>query len=145
MKKKILILCILAILLASIAVVSADSIDDHEDKGIKYNIPNGYSFSESQAVDKVALGGAGNNGMNYDYTNGPDKVRVGIFDLADPSMTIEDIKGYFGPDIKPKTVGDINGYITKTPSPNYYFYFVQNGKYVFINAPSEAIIEEMLK
>ena len=42
MKKKILIVCMLAILLASIAAVSAELTDDHQDKGINYNVPKGY-------------------------------------------------------------------------------------------------------
>lgn len=143
MKKKILIFCILAILLASIAAVSAELTDDHENKGVKYNIPNGYKFTYQGSSSNTLYDTCSDIGTVYKYSNGVETVEVYIYDLKNPSNSIEDISNDFVSSYKKTNINGVDGYYA-TFSEGEKFLFVENGKLVRIVAPNKALIESMV-
>ena len=143
MKKKILILCIITIFLASIAAVSAVSTDDHESKGVHYNIPNGYTFSDKSSSHNTLYDTCYDDGTVYKYNNGVNTVEVYIYDLRNPSNSIDDISYDFVSSYEKTTINGVDGYYA-TFSEGEKFLFVENGKLVRIVAPNKALIESMV-
>ena len=141
MKKKILIICILAILLASIVAVSA-VIDRHEEKGVTYKVPNGFTLNNSNPAIQKIYGGYSESGTVYNYTNGTHNLKVYIYNLTNPSDSIDDIKDCI-PDAEKTTINGVDGYIDYNRK-DVTFHYIENGRYVKIKAPNKSIIEEML-
>ena len=139
MKKKIFTVCIALILLASIAAVSAVT-DDHEDKGVTYTVPNGYSINNKYpSLNNVH--DSYTDGTVYNYTDGTHNLKIVIFNLTDPSSSIDDIKD----DLKGerKSIGGVEG-CYKEYENHVQFYCIKDGKLLRIDAPDESVIEEVL-
>ena len=143
MRKKILIMCIIAIMVAAIAVVSADSGDDHDSIGAKYNVPTGYTFNQKNIVINSDHVTYVKTGVSYSYLRGSDEVVITIFDLVDPSYTLDDVKKDVRPGYEEITINGIDGFYYDE-SPSVYFDFVKDGKYIYIKAPDKATLEEIL-
>lgn len=138
MKKKILIICIAVILLASIVAVSAVT-DDHDEKGVKYNVPDGFTINKKYPSIQNIYDSYG-NGTVYNYTNGTHNLKIVIFNLTNPLSSIDDLKD----DVKGEktTIAGVNGYLKEWK--NYVsFYCIKDGKLLRIDAPNEDVIKEI--
>ena len=146
MKKKILIVCMLAILLASIAAVSAELTDDHKDKGVTYNVPKGYTFQGSYPAHNSFYNSYSSNGIKYSYRNDSsilfDEINVYIYNLTNPSASIDDIRNDLPFTAKKTTINGVDGYLEEFGAAT--FYYVENGKLVKIEAPNSKIVKNML-
>ena len=139
MTKKIFAVCIAIILLASIAAVSAVT-DDHEDTGVTYTVPDGYSINNEYPSFNNVYDSYG-DGTVYNYTNGTHNLKIVIFDLTNPLSSIDDIKD----DLKGerKAIAGVEGCYKEYK--NYVqFYCIKDGKLLRIDAPNEGVIEEVL-
>ena len=146
MNKKILLICILAILLASIAVVSAELTDDHKDKGVTYNVPNGYTFHGSYPTHNSFYNSYSSNGIKYSYRNDSsilfDEINVYIYNGRRGGGAIDDIRNDLPFTAKKTTINGVDGYLEEFGSAT--FYYVENGKLVKIAAPNSKIVKKML-
>ena len=143
-KITILIVCMAVVLLASLAVVSAE-MDDHESFGVSYNAPEGYTFDGAyMVINAIPNCTYAKEGAVYKYLSGSDEVSVTIFNLNSSSSTIDDVMkdNHLASD-EAKTIAGIDGYIFDGTS-SVTFNYVQNGKFIYIKAPDESIIEQML-
>ena len=141
MNKKVLTLFLAIIVLSTISIVSA-SDDFHEDYGVTYNVPDGYTFegaySALSSMDVVD----DSQGASFKYTKGSDQITVNIFKIKS-SVTNDVLKKSLNPGASEKTIEDTDGFFTDLGS-TAHFDFIQNGKLVSIEAPSEDLIEDML-
>lgn len=146
MKKKILILCILAILMANIAAVSADGyIDDHIKLGVTYNIPEGYTFEGTYSLSDTEHDSY-SKGTKYLYeseSNPQDEIHVNIYDLTNPLNTIDNIRDDLPSNAQKTTINGVDGYLNTYPS-QVSFYYIQNGKLIILVAPDKAAVEDMV-
>lgn len=138
MKRKILVICIVAILFASIMAVSAVT-DDHEEKGVKYNVPNGFTINKKYPSIQNIHDSYG-NGTVYNYTNGTHNLKIVIFNLTNPFSSIDDLKD----DVKGErtTIGGVDGYL-KEGTKYLSFYCIKDGKLLRIDAPNKDVIKEI--
>ena len=146
MKKKILIVCILAILLASISAVSADGfLDDHIKLGVTYNVPEGYTFEGTYSLSGSDPDSY-SKGTKYLYesdTNPLDEIHVNIYELTNPLDTIDDIRQDIPASAQKTTINGVDGYLETYPS-QVCFYYIQNGKLIILVAPDKATVEDMV-
>ena len=136
MKTKLLIISIVLIAILSVSAVCAK---DYENKGVKFNIPDGYSSSAGSLTVTTDL--ATEDGTMDLFKKGGDTITISVIPLK--SGTPLDDLADDGDGFEKTTISGIDGYKKETPSGLTFFY-IQDGKKVTITAPDADTIESII-
>lgn len=142
MNKKILVILMAAVVLAGISAVSAVDADFHEDVGLSYNAPEGYDFDGCYDVIGVMDIQAKDEGASFKYTS--DKGNVSVTAFAAKSSSNDDLKDALNPGVVKKTIEKKDGFIDEM-GDTVTFYYLEDGMFIYITAPDESVIEQMLE